>query len=423
MGKSLTFWVTLVIVLTFLQKMVLAQPGELPLSLEKLLEEALARNPLIKSAESRWHALQQRPQQVSTLPDPQFGYSRFGENVETRVGPQESVVTLSQSIPFPGKLGLKGKMAEQDALVERQHFDATARDVIYLVKSTYYDLFWVDQSLAILDQYLALLGDFTVVAEQQYATGQGIQANVLKSQVEISNTTKRRFDFEKMRRSVVAKLNALLGRPHEMPLGIASAIDTARLSFDESALLNLALARREEIQSIQAMVGKSEILKSLAKRNYWPDFNLKASYINVSEGLGTAPDAGKNAWSVSVGLNLPIWLGKRKAAVREADAMISANRFAHENLKNQVRSEIKDYYYQIEITAKTLALYEQGLITQAESSLESAMASYRTGRLDFLDLLDAERMLLNLKLGYAKEQASYQEHLAALERTVGGELK
>ena len=170
------------------------------------------------------------------------------------------------------------------------------------------------------------------------------------------------------------------------------------------------------------MIAKSQFMRSLAKKNYLPDFNLQANYIDVSRGLSMAPDAGKNAWSVSVGLNLPIWLGKRKAAVREAEEVISSNKLTYENLENQVKAEIKDYHSQLDITDKTLVLYEQGLIAQAESSLESAMASYRTGKLDFLDLLDAERMLLNLNLGYAKEQSSYQKQLAALERTVGGEL-
>ncbi len=351
-----------------------------------------------------------------------FSYSRFIESVETRVGPQENVFTLSQRIPFPGKLGLKGKMAKQNALAEEQRYQATRRDVVFKVKQAYYDLYWVDRSIGILNQYLALLQDFTRVAEQKYATGQGIQANVLKSQVEISSTMERGLGFDKIRKGVAARINALLGRAQNSELGTVSTIDTMRAKLDEAALVKLALSQREELQAVQAMIGKSEFMKSLAKREYWPDLNLRANYIDVSKGVSTAPDAGKNAWSVMVGLNLPIWLGKRNAAVREAEETISSNRLAYENLENQVKAEIKDFYYQVQITGRTLDLYEQGLLAQAESSLESALASYRTGRLDFLNLLDAERMLLNLNLGYVKEQSSYQTQLAALERAVGGEL-
>lgn len=398
-----------------------SQDGQ-TLSLQGLIEEALKNNPDIKSAERRWRAAEQKPTQVSTLPDPLFSYARFGKSVETRVGPQENVFTLSQQIPFPGKLGLKGKMATQDAVAQQQQYLATERDVIFRVKTAYYDLYWIDQSIAVLDRYLALLKDFSRVAEQQYATGKGIQANVLKSQVEISSTIERRLNFEKLRAGVVARLNALLNRPQETEVGIAATIDTTRLSLKKESIVNFALTEREELQQVRAMVQKSEFMKSLATRNYWPDFKLQASYIDVSKGVSVAPDAGKNAWSVMLGLNIPIWLGKRKAAVREAEEVMASTKLTFEDVQNQVTAEINDYYSRIEITGQTLDLYEQGLLTQAQSSLESATASYRTGKLDFLSLLDAERMLLNLNLGYLKEQSSYQKQLAGLERAVGGSL-
>ncbi len=392
------------------------------ISLDSLIQEAQKHNPAIKAAERRWRAALQRPVQVSTLPDPMFSYVRFGSSVETRVGPQENIFTLSQKIPFPGKLGLKGKMANQDALAAQQNYEAVKRDVIFKVKTAYYDLYWIDQSIAILEKYLLLLEDFTRVAEQKYATGQGIQANVLKSQVEISSTMERKLGFEKMRQGVVARINALLNRPEDSPLGKATTIDTTRLKLDEASLIQLATREREELQAVQAMIGKSAFMKSLAKRHYFPDFNLQIKYVDVARGVSIAPDAGKNAWSVMFGLNLPIWLNKRSAAVNEADELLTANKLAYENLLNQVKAEIKDYYYRLQITEQTLELYEQGLLTQAQSSLESALASYRTGKLEFLSLLDAERVLLNLNLGYVKEQANYRKQLAALERAVGGNL-
>jgi outer membrane protein TolC len=332
------------------------------------------------------------------------------------------VFALSQRIPFPGKLGLKGKMAGQEALVELQNYEATTRDVIFKVKQAYYDLYWVDRSLEILEQYISLLEDFTRVAEQKYATGQGIQANVLQSQVEISSIMERTFGYEKMRKGLVARLNALLDRPQEMELGKASRIDTSRVHIDETVLVHRALSQRQELLAIQALIEKSNYMRSLAKRNYLPDFNLQAKYIDISKGVSVAPDAGKNAWSLMLGLNVPIWLSKRNAAVREAEEIISSNNLRYENFRNQVEAEIKDFYNRLEITGKTLDLYEQALLTQAENSLRSVISSYQTGRLDFLNLLDAERVLLNLRLSYVKEQANYRKQLAALERAVGGEL-
>ena len=123
-----------------------------------------------------------------------------------------------------------------------------------------------------------------------------------------------------------------------------------------------------------------------------------------------------------VGINLPIWLGGRKAGVNQAEENILAQNLSYENLMNHVQAEVADLIFQIKTLAEILDLYEQGLLTQAERSLQSAIAAYQTGKLDFLNLLDAERMLLQLRLAYTNEQANYCKQVAALERAVGGDF-
>lgn len=396
--------------------------GDDAVKLEALIAEAVENNPAIAAARERWSAAGERPAQVSSLPDPMLSYRRWLSSVETRVGPQENVFMLSQRIPFPGKLDLKSRMAAEDAFAEGKRYEATVRDVVYKVSTAYYDLYRIDRSLRILDDYLVLLKDFSRIAEQRYATGRGIQANVLKSQVEISSILQRRLAFERMREGVVARVNALLGRSMETPLGVVAAIDTTRLDISGSALAEQALLEREELRMTEAMIRKSEFKEALARREFLPDFNVQGSYITIPRESSMFPDAGKDAFSLMVGVNLPIFRGRRRAAVDEARQMISANTLAYRNLENSVRSEIADLVFQIETTAKTLDLYEQGLLVQAESSLQSAISAYGTGNLDFLGLLDAERMLLQLKLAYVKEQSGYRKQIAALARAVGGDL-
>jgi outer membrane protein TolC len=134
------------------------------------------------------------------------------------------------------------------------------------------------------------------------------------------------------------------------------------------------------------------------------------------------PESGKDPFSLTVGMNIPIWLGKRKAAVTQAEEARAAEMARYADLQKNIEAEINDILFQLQTTKETLELYEQGLITQAESSLQSATAAYKTGRLDFLNLLDAERMLLQINLAHIREQANYAKQLAALERAVGGRL-
>jgi outer membrane protein TolC len=389
---------------------------------DEMIRLALDQNPAIKAAERRYRALATIPKQVSTLPDPMLGYTRWSSSVETRVGPQENVFSLSQRIPFPGKLGLMGKMAGQDAEAAQYDFDATKRDVVFKIKSAYADLYRVDQSLATLDTYQNLLRDFSAVAATKYATGQGIQAQILKADVEISTISTRKLNFEKMRTGVVARLNALMDRPANSPIGKAAQIDTKRLQKDDRQLTTRALTDRQELLANQAMIEKAEFMRKLARKNYWPDFNVQAMYITIPKVNSQFVDSGKDPFSVMVGFNLPIWFGKRNAAVEQAEETRAAQQSRYENLHNMIEAEVTDIIFQIKTIEETLQLYEQGLLIQAESSLESATSAYKTGKLDFLNLLDAERMLLQLRLAYIGEQASHFKQFAALERAVGGNL-
>ncbi|HHL73751.1 MAG TPA: TolC family protein [Bacteroidetes bacterium] len=392
-------------------------------SLDDMLSLAMQNNPAIKAAERRQAALASVSEQVSTLPDPMLGFTRWTSSVETRVGPQENVFSLSQRIPFPGKLGLRGKIADQDAIAAQYTLEAVRRDVAFKVKAAFSDLYRIDKSLQTLDTYQELLRDFSTVAATKYATGQGIQAMILKADVEISSIIARKLQFQKLRTGVVARLNALMNRPSEAGIQKADTIRTTPLNIDEQRILQKAWQARQELLARKAMISKADYAFKLAKKNYMPDFNVQATYITIPKVNDLFADSGKDPLGFMVGMNIPIWLGKRRAAVTQAEETRASQSLLYENLRNSVEAEITDILFQIQTIEETLRLYEQGLLIQAESSLESATSAYKTGKLDFLNLLDAERMLLQLRLAYIKEQASHFKQVAALERAAGGSLE
>ena len=391
--------------------------------LDSLVALAASRNAQVKAAEQQWRAIREQRSQVTAWEDPTLSYTRWISTPETRVGPQENAFMLSQRIPFPGKLGTKGEMSDEDARAEEARYHAVLRDVVFGVKRAYYDLYGIDQSIRIIDAYISLLKDFSTIAEQRYATGEGIQASALKAQVEISQMLERRLTFGKLRAGAVARLNALLNQPSETPFDTVSWIDTSSAVPPREAVVRQALADRQELHSAASMVRKSELMASLARLDYYPSFTLQATYITIPRLSGNMfADAGKDPFSVTVGINLPIQFGRRSAAVEEASASTEANRAALKNLENNVEAEIADTYSQLETSATTLDLYDKGLLIQAQSSFESALSAYKTGKLEFLGLLDAERMLLQVRLGYVKELTGFRKLVATLERDAGGSL-
>jgi len=407
----------------FVQSIGFSQENPAPLNLGQLINEGLKNNPAVEAARQQWVAAGQRGSQVGAWEDPMVTYTRWISTPETRVGPQENAFMMSQRIPFPGKLSAMEAMADEDAKSAGARYDIARREVVFNIENAYYDLYTIDQSLRILDQYLELLKNFTKVAEERYATGDGIQANVLKAQVEVSNIIEKRLSFQKMRVSATARMNVLLNRPEGTPLGEAQSIDTTAITIDDSALVRMALGRRQELQASEAMIRKSEALTSFAKLDYLPNFTLQFTYITIPKlATSMGADAGKDPYGVSLGINLPLQFGRRAAALEEAEATVKANTFSLKNLENSIRGEIRDVIFQLQTSNQTLDLYRTGLLVQAESSLESAMSAYRTGKMDFLSLLDAERMLLQIRLGYVKERSTYRKLVAALDRSIGGRV-
>ena len=225
--------------------------------LQQLLDIALKTNPEIQAAEQRMQAARAATRYASALPDPMFSYTRWLSGVETRVGPQENVFSLSQRIPFPGKLGLQGQIAGQDLEAARHALAATQLDVVLKVKSTYAELFRIDQSLTTLNEYENLLRDFSEVAATKYAVGQGMQAQILKAGVEISSIAVQRLNFEKMRTSAVARMNALLDQSPDTEVGPVTALDTSSVAAGYDTLVQQALEQKPELQANEAMITKA----------------------------------------------------------------------------------------------------------------------------------------------------------------------
>ena len=391
--------------------------------LEALVAEALDRHPALQAARHRLTASEQRRPQVDSYADPTFTYTRWLSSPETRVGPQRNVLALGQKIPYPGKLGLRGDMSVEESAVEAARIETLARDITYEVKSVYFDLYRVDRSLRILDDYLVMLETFTSAAEEKYATGGGTQADVLKSHVEVSEVLKRRITLEGERSALAARLNAVLSRPSDTPFDQVADIETTRYARSASLVVERALTSRQELQEVDARIRRNELGVRLARLASRPDFSVQASYVTVPRVAGNiASDAGKDAFGVMLNVNLPLFRKRTRAEVQEAMARVEESRFAREDIRNTIAAEVTEAYGRLRHSGRALDVYEQGLITQAENSVLATLAAYQSGQMDFLDLLDAERMVLRTRLGYVVETANYRKYLSLLERTAGGSL-
>lgn len=393
--------------------------------LAEYIETALNQNPALQESLSRYRAALQRVPQVSALPDPMLSFSQFLRSVETRVGPQVNLLSMSQKFPWFGKLDLQGQIAVEEALVLYQQHRALERELIVQVKQAYYELLYVERVLSITRQEELLLDHYERVAQSRYSTGEGLQQGIIKIQSEITGLIDRIKLLEQQRESMTARLNTLMHHPPESDLAVGDVGVLPEVTLNLEELYELGEQNRHELKASLARIEKGERSVELAKKDYWPDVTLSAGMINVQgreDAAGIAmppPDNGKNAYSFSVGISIPIWRDKYRAGVVEATERLIADRKQFEDARNQMEFSIRDQVIRLQTLREQIDLYEEVLIPQAEESLRSTEAAYETGQIRALDLLDGERFLLSARLTQERYRIDYLKALAGLERALG----
>jgi outer membrane protein TolC len=405
-----------------LQAAVASSPAESalpPAALEELISEALRDNPGVQSALRLVEARRRRVPQARALPDPVVSVGWMGDIKPFGVQRQDpsSYRSLSamQEIPYPGKLKLRGDIADREAEALWWDYEAVRRAVVAEVKTAYYDYFAAFKAIEITRKNQDLLEKLVKIAETRYQVGKGIQQDVLKAQVELSRLRQRLTVFEQEQRTAQVRLNTLLFRAAEMPLGPPASVEMAKLTYALETLYQLARENDTSLQREQRLIERSQLAVNLARKEYYPDLGVGYMYQNRP----LMPEMHGFTFSV----NIPIFYkSKQREGVNEAtEELVSAER-SRENRETMLSFEVKQQYLAAKASEELARLYSQAVVPQSSLALESALAAYEVGSVDFLTLVDNFVTVLDYEIEYYREVANYQVTLARLEPLVGVEL-
>jgi cobalt-zinc-cadmium efflux system outer membrane protein len=390
-------------------------------SLEVVERYAVAQNPAIRAARQAWEAARQRIPQVRSYDNVEVTYLPDTNNMaQTRAGPQENGVGVAQPIPFPGKLTLRGRVAEEEAEAAREALQAVTQEVQREVRARYAEYYLAARSLEVNSATTTLAREFAAIAEARYRVGTAPQQDAIQAQEELSRLAAERVAFEGELPAAQGALNAVLDRPPRAPLGPAGEIDAMALEVPLDALVEQAGRARPELRAQDHMIEARRRSLTLAKMGFLPDFKIGGQYIQV--GGGTSPDFakdGQDIWMASLGLSVPIWVNRVRAGVSEARARVMSEEFRRRDLTNQVFDQLQRAYERVGVAARVERIYRLTLMPQTEERVESARAGYQTGRVDFLTLIDSLTSLEDVRLKRYRAVRDYQRALADLERAVG----
>jgi len=394
-----------------------AHAGELPrpLTLEAAIAAARDRNPDVRAAEARYLAMRERPIQEGTLPDPMLGVRYHNEDWKATFGESDFTyfeVSAEQEIPFPGKLGLRSRIAEREAERERAMRDMSVLMALASVAVSYADLAVTEKSEEILRENTRLLTLMIEQAAARYGVGEAAQQDVLRATLERGALEERLTMLARERKSAAAALAALLDLDNAAALPATTALpEPPPLEALETLNGKLAAGSPPLRAAAEELLRAQEAL-SLARREYYPDFAVMGAYTNKQDLL---PE-----WELGVRMSVPLYFWRRqRAGVAEASFAARAAEHARRNTQVSLEARLADLHAMAESAQRLVRLYDETLIPQAALTLESARASYGVGRVDFLSTLTAFSALLEYRLRRAEESASLWRALSEVGPLVG----
>ncbi|MDP3920748.1 MAG: TolC family protein [Candidatus Omnitrophota bacterium] len=393
------------------------------MSLDEALRYGSLKNASLRAAFYRWKASVHDVKQSTSLEDPQVSFKLGIEHVETRLGPQEDAYSVSQHLPFPGKLYIQGKEAVAMSRQKYAEYQMIKLQYFYELKDAYYEYWFLYKNILVTEKNSEFLKRFEGVAQSQFKSGIASNQDLLKAQVELGKLENDILTLNDYRKPITARLNAVLNRDVEMSIGWPEEIDHEVKPLDERLVYEKFHGNNPDLEGAAQRIEETKKKVWLARLDYLPDVNVSFDYISIGNGPVNVPDNGRDAASVMFKVNVPLWYGKQKSQVDEAKALRESAESEHEQLENNLSAKIKMVYFQIENAERQINLYRNALIPKAEQSLNASETAYSGGRVDFLNLIDSQRTLLNFQLSYYKAIRDYEQRLAELEMMVGESLR
>jgi outer membrane protein TolC len=390
--------------------------------LPSLAGEALLHNHEIVAAQKRYESLRQRPSQESSLPDPtvSLGYTSngppwpgagLGVNATSNVG-----VMVSQEMPFPGKRTLRGEIAGKEAAAAFDDYLAVRLSVVSRLGQAYHELHHAIVSIASIERDQDVLRDMLRISESRYAVGRAAQQDIFKAQTQLAvfETELERFRQQRIAKQI--EIDALLDRPQSRPIEVPEDIPAGTIPATLEQMLAAARGHAPQLARDAHEVQRGELATNLARRDYLPDYTVSAGYFNQ----GSMPPM----WQASIAFKVPAYFRrKQRAAVTGQEFASSEARHTYTADSTALEARVREEYSVAETALKLAGLYDGSVLPGARLALESSLASYETGKLDFLAVFSNFMNVVDYELTYHEQIMQLHVALVHLDELTGGTIQ
>jgi outer membrane protein TolC len=396
-----------------------AAPTGPPVSLAELLQEAIEKNPELAVLRAQVGVMRQRPAQQRSLDAP-MAEAQIWQWPFNSINPADTnmyMFMVTQDLPGRGKRQLRANVAEKDVALAEDDFVIRAREVVNQVKQAYAALFIARKAIQVHLDSVELLRQIADVSQAKYTAGRISQQDVLKPVLELSRLHTDIIMFDEQAKLATARLNVLLNRMPETPIGPLIEPQEQTVLPATADLQRLALERQPELQRARTEIERAEAELASVRSDYKPDFSIQGGYMLMPRMT--------DAWMGRVAITRPKapWShGRIDARLAEQTAAIQAAKARSQATESMVRLAVQEAYVRAKSAQDRAVLLRTTIRPQSQQTLEVSRVAYQTDRVDFQALIDNERVLLDVNLDYFRALSDFTQALADLERAVGSDL-
>ncbi len=372
--------------------------AEEKISLDLVIKEAKENNPEIKMVHSKYLSTKQRIITVKTLEYPQVGFETSN---------YEQMYFISQMLPLPGKLSLKGKIVEKESEITEQELNLKIREVVAEVKKSYLNYWLVHKIIDIYRENIDIMKRFLNIAKTHYAVGKVSQTDILKANIELAEMDNMLVILEQERISLQAELNRLLNRADDTPLGKPEQPEIKEIKYTYEELQKISLNKSPELLLKKSLYDRNTAGLNLAKLEWFPDIMAGIKLSNM----------GNQTYMFQT--SLPVYFWKQNSIVNTMKKEKETAEWELQSTKVFISQKIKDLYTKYDAHRKSVEIYKTTILPLAQQTLSITESGYRTGKNNFLDLLDSQKRYLSYNIEYYKHLTETQIYLTELEKIIG----
>ena len=396
-------------------------------NLEGLVEELLEYNPQLQSLVAKIDASRAFIPQASAPDDPRLSFEAgnipVGDPSLSRTPMTGMQIYLRQKVPFPGKLGLKKKIAEsREAQAVEEHLERL-NQLVAEFKEAVYDYSYTTNAADISRKTISRLKALTKTLEAKYAVGEVPQQDILKTKVELSKMQERLIQQDKMADILRSRITTLLNRPAKTPLEVVVSEDTLTdFPYGLEELRNVAQHSRHWLNKADKIIDEAEYRHKLAKKELLPDFDFSAGYRIRSNAI-EGPVLGEDFFSAGVSINIPIWTTRKQGKkVEQTRYLITAAKKEKEALEQEINYQVEKLFFEVAQRKEQYELYRSRIVPESEAALVSSRRSYEANEVDYLNVITNELNLFQVQLLMHHYYFEHEKKIAELEMAVGKPL-